>query len=122
MLYHLTLNRKIKIKPRKRRHPNTKVKFELSPISTEYESSKHIILLQPQIQITIICKMILKKRDFYFLLILLSFVGYAVYQRMNDKTKNTRDQDKPGSAIIKEASFIPQKSGQNDDLLVPSLR
>jgi hypothetical protein len=55
--------------------------------------------------------MILKKRDFYFLLIVLSFVGYAVYQRINDKTKNNPDQTKPGSAIVKEASFIPQKSG-----------
>jgi hypothetical protein len=58
--------------------------------------------------------MILKKRDFYFLLILLSFVGYAVYQRINDETKNTPDQTESGSAIVKEASFIPQKSGQKD--------
>jgi hypothetical protein len=57
--------------------------------------------------------MILKKRDFYFLLILLSFVGYAVYQRISDKAKNTLDQVKPGSEMIEEASMIPLNSGQN---------
>jgi len=50
--------------------------------------------------------MALKKRDLYFFLILLSFVGFAVYQRISEQSKKIKTQQ-PGS-IVKEASFVLQ--------------
>jgi hypothetical protein len=62
--------------------------------------------------------MILKKRDLYFFLILLSFVGYAICQRIYDKTKKIQGQSNP---VIKETVFVPQSPAQND-LNATSLR
>ncbi|MGD9555657.1 MAG: hypothetical protein AB7V25_01415 [Mangrovibacterium sp.] len=61
--------------------------------------------------------MIFKKRDFYILLVLLLFVGYAVYQKINNRqeqksnavsvtpVKNSPESERSDQSKIKAASL-----------------
>jgi uncharacterized membrane protein len=74
-----------------------------------------LILLQPQNQtLFFICTMILKKRDLYIFLILLSLVGYAACQRISERSVNSKEQIQQATTVQCETVPVSQSSGQND--------